>query len=85
MPNKEDPLSSLNTAEENFQKSKSKGTVQVPFRRIIGPNSIFGVEELLAECPYRLFSAKVKTEKCSFYELPREKIIIDLMLKNPDF
>lgn len=85
MPTKDDPLTSMNNAEEKIQESKSKVTGDVPFRRLIGPNSIFGVEELLAECPYRLFSARVKSEKCSFYELPREKIIIDLMVKNPDF
>lgn len=85
MPTKEDPLTSMSNAEEKIQESKSKETEDVPFRRLIGPNSIFGVEELLAECPYRLFSARVKSEKCSFYELPREKIIIDLMVKNPDF
>ena len=46
----------------------------IVFKRLLKPMSIFGVEELLANCPVRVFSAQVKTEKCVYFEISREKV-----------
>jgi CRP-like cAMP-binding protein len=53
----------------------------IVFKRLLKPMSIFGVEELLANCPVRVFSAQVKTEKCVYFEISREKIFEELLSK----
>lgn len=51
------------------------------FKRIIKPCNIFGVEEILADLPNRLFTARVRSSRCVLYALPKDKIFIDLIFK----
>ena len=55
------------------------------FRRNLKPKNVFGVEEILADIPTRIFEAKIKTSTCCYFELPKEKIFLDLVSKYPTF
>jgi CRP-like cAMP-binding protein len=79
------------TDEEITNNKNKKMEYQYTFRRTLKPPCIFGVEEMLAGCPTRLFNARCKTGPtksggpCTYFELPREKIFVDLLAKNPRF
>lgn len=55
------------------------------FRRNILQPYVFGVEELQADIPNRQFTARIKSFSCVYYELPKDKIFLGLMAKNPNF
>lgn len=55
------------------------------FRRLIKAPNPIGIEELLSENKYRVFSAVIRSTHCTYFEMPKEKIFLDLMSKNPMF
>lgn len=55
------------------------------FRRVMKSNTIFGVEELLINSPYRIFSVISKSANCVYFEQSKDKLYIDLIQKNPNF
>lgn len=53
--------------------------------RVLKPYAVFGVEEVLMNFPKRIFTAQVKSKTCMFFELSKDKILIDLISRDPKF
>lgn len=75
--------------DKEITKNEKTGK-QLGFKRNLIPPCIFGVEEILAGCPNRLFSAQCKTAanegvSCVYFEISKEKLFMDLQGRDSDF
>lgn len=74
------------TDPKNFMVNENQNKfTKTYFKKIIKAPNPFGVEEFLGESRYRIFSAIVKSSACRYYQLAKDKIIVDLVSKNPQF
>ena len=58
---------------------------QILMTRLISPTNIFGVEEIIAGSPKRLFSCRAKSSDVIIFEMSKDRIFNELVIKSSNF